>query len=426
MGLAHLRADPPVAVGHLEEALKRSPGHVEGMCLLAWALEKNAQDDAQAQWLERIEQAGGPDTAAGWFFLGQAVVRQDPNRANNAFRRAIDLRAQYYQAIIHLARAQNHEMYHRRTTYDFGEIRSRLELACQAQSRAAYPCYLLSLAYRLSAEIYRDAGRADEAAPRFDNARKWAEEAITREPTSPRGFAALAEYHESLGAYENAIAAWERAEPHCSAIPDEYELREYRWRLLLWAGRHDEALRDIDRLEQLDGASDADHPWMARWFRAVLLADRGEFDRATNELHAVMRDHADSRRARVDCLTLMRWIGHATNAPVAISHRGDSPELIGSLSPAVSPAASEAVVRLCDGDAELSQIESDVAAFPSDNKRVWAPVWFVQSGRMAATGHRDRAIAALRACRDCYDDEHYCYRAKLLLALLRDRPEWPS
>ena len=64
----------------------------------------------------------------------------------------------YPQAMLHLGRALNHWMFHHRLLERFDETQRNLTTVANLQEDQAYPRYLLSIAYRLGAEIYAENG----------------------------------------------------------------------------------------------------------------------------------------------------------------------------------------------------------------------------------------------------------------------------
>ena len=54
-----------------------------------------------------------------------------------------------------------------------------------------------------------------------------------------------------------------------------------------------------------------------------------------------------------------------------------------------------------------------------------AGAWYFRGVNELAAGQRGEALRSLTAARDQYDNENYCFRAKLLLTKLEQDPSWP-
>ena len=126
------------------------------------------------------ERRGPPATAEEWFFRGLAIHWEQPAVALESYRQANALRAAEHeffpQALLHLARARNQQLYATRSIDALADAQANLRLLIDNGYYGAYPYYLLSISQRLAAEVYRGSSgtRGDLADQYYAEALKWA------------------------------------------------------------------------------------------------------------------------------------------------------------------------------------------------------------------------------------------------------------
>ncbi|QDV89400.1 Serine/threonine-protein kinase PrkC [Phycisphaerae bacterium RAS2] len=436
-GLSDLRADPQNAVRILTQsvATAKSPDERRtARYLLAWAerLRTGRLDGEALRWLAEADAIPGERSAEEHFFRGQALVRHRPDEAIGEFRLAREKRNNYAQAMLHLARALNTKMYHQRRHDTFDEQERVLLNACELQSTHAYPCYLLSITYRLSAEIYErartDSKRRDE---HFDWALHWAREAQRREPTSPRGYACEAEYWEAVGDLNRAIDARNRGEPHCRSPDDLAELHEYRWRLYYWLGRHDEALADLRALQEFTapgagGQGDARRIWFAGLFPALVHLDKGQPEAAERMVRAVADAEPRSARASYSAAAILQLVGRLDEAEQLIARIPADAEPLAVMEESAPPDWERKIRDVCSGRQTLSALRAAADDSMRRNKLLWSAAYFFDGLRKLVDGKQGTAAMLLDACEQTFDYADYCYAARVVLGRLQRDSTWPQ
>lgn len=447
---AHVRAEPDVSIRLLEALLRDRPGDVDARYLLAFAYlsasyTKGTEPLADARRHTEIADGSGIEPSAlGWFFRGMAVWGTSPEDAITSFDRAIEKAGGegfiFAQASLHQGRALNQMM------YSWGEIEyyalavSRLETPVRLQPRQAYPRYLLSFTHRLAAEIYQAQGRSDEARTAFDKALELAREAQLVEPTNPRGYAAEAACHESLGRaaapanpqsareyFRAALAAWDQYDNPALQIRvtpfDRSEWAVYGMRLYYWLGDFQRAeARRAARYGPAGGYDpalnfDADeicyHALISAEVAAAQSPQRlrqAELDRAV-ELVAGHPEYA---------LRLYATCRAAGLAPPDSMIRTDSSDE-GKLSPGWTASWLRTLIGYVRDEIAWPILEAaasqDVKTRDDPRLRMAGACYYKALKALAA---RDRlqAIAALERACALRDNENYCFRAQFLLTKL--------
>ncbi len=443
LALAHLLDDPKLAVEHLTAVLKSEPDDTDLMYLMAWALRRDGRAQTGRLWIEQADVAGGPKTASGWFFLGQAVVRSDwDDRAENAYREATRRRDHYVQAQVHLGRALNYWMYHRRQLDNLGEGLRALDSACAFQQSKAYPRYLLSIAHRLAGEIvYENVGSQDdrdrtkEERERAEKERKRAEEHFSRalraaesaqkaEPSSSLGSTCEAEYWESRGELDKAIDAMDRGDEYCVTPSERSDLYQYRWRLLYWDGRLDRAMADLEQLARLCPDGVPLHAWYSRLFRALVLNDLQKRDQAIDLAREVATDRPEDFRAVTSAAVTLRILGRAEEADALLASHSDRIDFDAGRFGKVSADMLRAFYALCRRKQTLEELR-DAAGKLGNDKRFWAAPYFLAATEALGRADRETALGLFRQCEHTYDDEDYCYLAKVFVRKMEADPAWP-
>jgi len=416
--LSRLLTDQRGAIESLEAAARASPDDKEIQYLLAWALWRDDKKERAIACMRVADLAGGPTTAAGHFFRAQALVRHQPDEAINSFERATQEKPRYAQALLHWARADNHWTYHHRNRDRFEGIFRRLDNACELQPNKAYPRYLRSLAYRMSAEIYLADGKPAQAEPHFELALKNARQAQERQPDSLLGFAAEAEYLESVQEFEQAVAVRTKAEPLCQARNEKTELYQYRWRDYYWLGRFDDAAADLAKLGELVPATDPMRPWYTHAFVALIDAERGNLAAARQRI-AEIKDLKSPRRA-LTAASFLRLFDSSAEADALLAQ--ERANIDWTLEPIEGTADDwwKKVYSVADGSTSLNELPADA------DSTLLAPALFVDACRQFAAGDRARALERWRQCEATYDYQDFSYLARVILGRMEADPAWPN
>jgi serine/threonine protein kinase len=426
LALSCLLNDPKTAAMHLEVVGARQPLDTEAMYLLAWALRRDDQLNPKSrEWLLRAKAMGGETTAAGQFFHAQAVIRYDPEEAVEAYRRALRQRANYTQALVHLGRAHNHWMYHHRKHERFSEQVECLKNACLLQPDKAYPRYLLSIAYRLSAEIYESAGNAVDAEAHYKLALDYAQNAQEVERDAPHGYVCEAEYWEKRGDNLRALAARERAAPYCMTSGLIGLHFPYYWRLCYWEGRHGQAMEALATLASTCPEGDAHKSWYLGLFPALVEAEQGRLEEALRSVRSVAENMPKDFRAVTGAACMLRLLGRHEEADQLLSDSAERVNFHVVGEAFAEPGWTEALYGFCQGRVNWADLTR--AAGPREgDKLIWgAPHLFAA---FTALGHGDRQVALdqFRLCELTYDYDDYSYLALVFVRKLEADPAWPA
>ncbi len=433
--LADIRTDPAASIRRLERLLAQQPKFRDAHYLLAWAYARRTVTQGTSLWADaqrevRLADAlDTPATAAGYFFRGQAVWGLDPHEAERSFDQAIRLRTNFTQAMLHQGRAMNQIMYTWRDISYYRKAVGRLESVALVQPTRAYPRYLLAITHLLAAEIYTAEGRREDAGQAYAASLAAAREAQVVESSSPRGYAAEAGYYESRGAYEDAVAAWNRLDNPAirKSASDWAERYGYEMRLLLWLGRVGEAEA---ALRQRYGPKCGYDPGRhydpdESLYAALLAATRGDRAAAARTLHDAAARSALSPEARLLIEAGFRLIGEPAPAdllPASIPAEA-------RLSPGWSSAWTEALAGFACGALSWDALEQAArrgVLRPVDARLRMTAAYFFRGVYALAAGRREEALDALRSAAEQRDNENYCFRARLLLVKLRRDPAWPA
>jgi serine/threonine protein kinase/tetratricopeptide (TPR) repeat protein len=280
--ISELGESPQRAEDRLRKFIERQPNHRVALLVLAWIGRLTNDDDAIQRWLKRADETGVPRTAEEYFLRGLACMHIDNGQALDDLRKAIQLRSDFSQALLHLGRALNQWIYYHRRLEHVDEQIAALTSLCLLRPDAAYPRYLLSIAHRLIGETHDlIAEQSDDIVDREVNERQAkrcyglayqaAKDAQRIEPTSGRGYAAEAYCFERMGDYVAAIAAWDHAFRHERFHQTRAEVHLYRARLAWWTGELERALWDLRALQMLS----PDDPFALVLYPAIMLAEAG-------------------------------------------------------------------------------------------------------------------------------------------------------
>jgi hypothetical protein len=418
------------AVEQLIQYLTNNPTDQRAIYLLAWAQRRCGRTaEMQAAWAQG-EALGPPASADALFFRGLAIHFADPDVAVESYRQAALMRARergfFPQAVLHLARARNQQLYATRSLDALPEAVANLEQLVAHETYAGYPHYLLSIAHRLAAEVYsgsqgtRDAALVEE---HYDQALSWARRGQTAEPTSDRPITAEAECLESMGEFAAAEEARGRAIAVATKDQFRWEGYHYRWRLRFWL--HDLAGAQSD-LTACAGY-DPDNRFYTHVYPALVLAALGDRDGALRHAHAL----ADAGQAGAQNVlwsaTCLRLLGESTAAEAVLRERAAAGL---DFNAGLVPPQTEAWVRMlyehCQTGAlggELETLAQGVAA----PWRLWGEACFHTGALRLAAGDRDGAAAEFRRAQRSYDSEtRYTYHGKLLSVLMQIDPTGPD
>ncbi|HVP13184.1 MAG TPA: protein kinase [Phycisphaerae bacterium] len=427
VALANLRSDLTRAKQNLESALAQRPNDADLMYLLGWALrQEDDRNPAAREWAQRASAAGGATSAAGHFFHAQAVLPYAPDEAAEAYRQAIRQKDNYTQALVHLGRAHNQWMYRYRKHERFSEQEACLGNACRLQTRKAYPRYLLSIAYRLSAEIYEDEGKPDDAKAHFDRAFYFAQDAHNAEPESPLGYVCEAEYWEARNDYGRAIAAREKAREFCKT-PTEVagHVDQYHWRLCYWSGQPAPALQDLQRLAQTCADSDPHKIWYAGLFQSLIRADMGEMEEAIRLARSMAESEVTGFRAVTSSACMLRMLGRGDEADRLLAERAGTIDFSRSSGSVLPAGWGEAMYGFCQRRLSREALEQAAGARRED-KLLWAAPDFFAAADAMGRGDREGALKEFERCDQTYDLDDYCYLARVFVRKLKDDPAWPA
>ncbi|MBX3395811.1 MAG: protein kinase [Phycisphaerae bacterium] len=434
-GMCHLLDDTARAIELFRSALARNPTNVRVHYLLAWACRIDQRFEESSTWLARGDSLGGPDgDAFAHFFRGQALVRNNPDAAILDFKAAVSLRASFYQALLHLGRALNYQMYHDRKLENLGVVRDTLTAACLLRSDTAYPRYLLSIAFRLAAEIYQAGGDTESANRYFDQALKLAREAQTAEPTSPRGYVCEAEYWEAIGDYRNALDARDRGERFCTTAFSRVELYQYRWRVAYWLDDLDRARADLSAMATICPTNDPTYFWQIHFFPAMIMADQGKRTDAINHARQFAAIRPQDFRTTTSAACLFLVLGAPVEATDLLNARRSTIQFADVATGSRTTEWYSAVYDYLRGATDWTTLETlatkllaveTAAPVAPDARLQWPEAHFFHACRELSAGHREAALAAFTACEATYDIEDYCYLAKVFVRKMQADANWP-
>lgn len=426
MALACLMENPTRSIHELEWATAQRPNDPDLMYLMAWALRREDERNPRSRdWVRRADAAGGATTAAGHFFHGQAAVRNEPEEAIAAYRSATLKRENYSQALLHLGRALNHWMYHHRKHENFSEQRRSLETACALQPRKAYPRYLLSIAYRLSAEIYDRAGDEEDASKHFQSSLEWAQKAQEAEPESPLGYVCEAEYWEARRDYATAIALGHQIAKRCQSAFDLADLcLKYRWRLYFWTGKDAEALADLEVLAANCPDTVVDKVWYTGLFPSLVHADLGEMDEAVRLARSMAESMPTSFRAVTSSVAMLRVLGRAEESERLLIEYADRIESRSLLLASAPEHWQQDLIGFLSGQKTWADLVA-AAGEHGDDRLLWTEPFFFAAATALGEGRRDAALVSFRDCEQTYDYVDYDYLATVFVRKLEGDPRWP-
>jgi serine/threonine protein kinase len=414
------------AIELLEAAARAYPSDPRVHYLASWARYRSHDRAGSRSSFAQAEQCGPPATADAWFFRGLALHREDPSEAATSYRQAIALRAAQHaffpQAVLHLARARNQQLYATRSLEYFGEAQESLrQLVAQGQY-GAYPHYLLSIAYRLAAEIYAGSAgtRSDAAAEHYRQALEWARRGQALEPNNDRPVTAEAECLESMGLYEEAIAARTRAITLAATERARCEQYHYRWRLYYWTGKLSEAMSDVTA----HAACDPQSHCYRHVYPALLLAEMNRMPQALAQARALADEEPAGALATIWASSLLRLFGAAQEAQALLDSRASAADY--SATPPQTAEWVHALYDYCRGSGSAQALEELAQNSPTPWK-LRAEMHFHGAIMRLAGGARHEALQELVEAYRAFDgEEGYTYLSKLLMVRMQSDPSWPA
>lgn len=422
------RNDNAGALDHLATVLDHDPQHVRALYLRAWALDRLGDVARGHEAFDEAERHGPPTTAEGWLFRGLAVHFVDAAEAIESYRQANRLRAAehafYPLAVLHLARARNQQLYAKRSLDGFADAEASLRQLIEHGYYEAYPHYLLSISHRLAAEIYRGStGTRSDALvhEHYDAALRWARAGQVVDPNDDLPLTAEAECLESMGRFEEALAARDRALLVANAQPRRCQVYHYRWRLHYWLGHLDAAHADIAAHQSCL----PDHVGYRHFYPALLEAEMGNLPAALEHARAIGDEAPNSAIATIWSASCLRLLGHSDEAQALLDKRAAAVDFALDLIPPQTPDWVAALYGQCRRGDELERLET-LADESTTPWRLWGEAYFHTALRRLSDGDRPGAIQAFQRAYRSFDGElRYTYDARLLLIRLQKDLAWP-
>lgn len=417
------------AIEQLQNALVDQPDELRVLYLLSWAQWKSGDRATSTQTFKQAEKIGPPTLPDEWFFRGLAIHYADPDVAVESYRNASILRARdqgfYAQAVLHLARARNQQMYAQRKLEHFGEAQSTLENLIEHQAYGAYPYYLLSIAHRLAAEIYSGSqGTRDDSvvAHHYSEALKWAREGQIVEPDNDRPVTAMAECLESMGRFDEAIDARTRAFNIATKQIAKWESLHYRWRLFYWQGDYSAALEDLKACTNYDPTN----RFYEHVYPLLVKADAGDTEGALVHARSLADSNADDSMSIIWSAASLRLLGKLSEADDLLAK--SRVQILESIrdSDDVAQQWPSALYSFLIGESSLGDLEALADTHPKPWKLLGEA--YFHGGIMAlAHGDRKSALSLLsRAIRSHDSEQRYTFHAKIIVQRLRDDESWPE
>lgn len=421
------RTDNRDAITRLQAIVNQSSGDIGPRYLLAWALWRNHDTAESRATFEQAAAAGSPEAADEWFFRGLASHFDRPELAIDAYQRANVLRASqnlfFPQAVLHLARAYNQQMYSLHNDDGFEPAEAILKQLIQQGHYRAYPYYLLSITHRLSGDIRQAAegGHSPVAQARFQAALDLARLGQKNDVNDERPITAEAESLERLGLFEESIDARTRAIELAGEASVRCEGYHYRWRLNYWTGNHSAARADIAAHTDCMPHSLA----YARVYPSWVTADSGDLAGAAREARAIAQETPDDAQAVLWSAACLRLLGHGDEAQILLETSHANVRMGANLVPPQDENWVAAVFDLARGLVSLEDVLA-LADQTTEPRKLRAEAFFHSA--IKALGDGDRALAELLFTQavHCFDSEvRFTFHAKTLLVQMQQDPHWP-
>jgi serine/threonine protein kinase len=426
------QADPESVIDLLQPVVGDGAADLRECYLLAWAQQELGRHENAQRTFEQAEAmrtARGGMPADAWFFRGLAIHYQDPSEAIVSYRRANALRAAtqsfYPQATLHLARARNQQLYANRSLEAFPEAEANLRLLVENGHYGVYPCYLLSIAHRLAAEVYRGSeGTRDDShvIQHYEASLEWADRGHELDPTHHWPIRARAECLESMGRFAEALEARTQALGLIDQPLHRWETLHYRWRLHYWLGDDAGAMADLETLTQFD----PNNRFYKHVYPALVLAEVGDLPAALAHARAIADDDPGGAQALLWSATCLRLLGQAEEAQSLLDARAGAVQVTGELYPPQTAAWVASLLEMARGNKSPEQLRQRAEAVEMPWK-LWGEAYFHAAAQRLAEGDRPAAREAFQEAYRSFDSEaRYSYHARLIMVKMAQDRDWPT
>ncbi|MCK4342211.1 MAG: protein kinase, partial [Phycisphaerae bacterium] len=413
----------------LADLVQNDPADPRARYLLAWVQHENGEKAAAQDTFEQAERRGLPTTPEVWFFRGLALHFDHPREAIASYRQATTLRSHehgfYPQAVLHLARARNQQLYAIRSLEPFSEAEATLRQLIEHEAYGVYPYYLLSITHRLAAEIYQGSeGTRDDSLVEhhYAQALEWARRGQEVDPADDRPITAEAECLESMGLFQEAIEARTRAIEAANTEQNRWEGHHYRWRLHFWTGDLEAALEDVQACAGFDPQS----RFYAHVYPALIEAEGGHMPAALAHARALADEMPDGAQAVLWSATCLRLLDQPEEARELLAERAETVDFSLELVPPQTAEWVRMLYASCNQGKPLETLEAfaETAASPW---KLWGEAHFHAAALRLTEGNREAAREGFRRAYRSFDGElHYTYHAKLIYHKMQQDSSWPS
>lgn len=420
--------DQPAAMEHLEAVLDQAPDDPKALYLLAWAQWRSGDRAASAATVDLADAGTEPLDADAWFFRGLAIHAADPQSAVDSYQQAISIRSSegafYPQAVLHLARARNQQLYATRSLDTFSDAIASLHELVKYGQYGARPHYLLSISHRLAAEIYRGSEgtrvQSDLVSRHFEEALRWARLGQEVDPTTDRPITAEAECLESMGLYDEAIGARTRAIAVADTDIARWEGYHYRWRLYYWTGQREAALADLAAAAGYDPGN----RFYEHVYPAIVLAD-DDMPAALAHARALEPEEGGAAMDVIWAATTLRLLGQGDEASALLAERAADVDYAAEL----VPPQTEAWVRSLYGclmDSVPFESLVELADEADSPWRLLGEARFHVAALRLARGDKNGAFEGFRRSYRSFDGEmRYTFHSEIICMRLLNGM-WPA
>jgi len=417
------------AIAEIDQCLLDRPFDPDAAYLRAWALWNEGAFDQSRQGVAEADGWGGPQTAEARLFRGFAVHWDRASDAIESYRAGIDVVREsgefFPQAELHLARGRNQQMSRTHTLEGFDEAEAALRGLIANGHYEDYPYYLLSITYRLAAEIYDSPGSSKDSATAddyFEEALRVARAGQDKRPDRARCFHAESQCLETLGRYEEAAAARTRAIEIDGAGAASHEAYYYRWRLYYWLGRFDEAMADVEVLQSFRDKQD----YYQHVYPALILAETGDLAGALTHARAIAETYADQTQPTLLSASLLRLFGQSEEADALLAERRGGIDFVKGVEAPQTAAWFEAMYDFVSGDRSLASLE----ALATESDEPWtllADAYFHAGVISLQNRDKNEAVALFwRSYRTYRGDWGSVSAARALVGRLESDSPWPG
>ncbi len=420
------QSQPQLAIEKLDTLLAANPQHIEAIYVKAWALWRVRQPDQSRSMIARAEALGGPATPEAWFFRALAIHYDDPDNAAYSYQVARNIAGannQYFpQASLNVARAYNQILFSRRSLEAFQEAEPVLLQLVKDSFYAGISHYLISITYRLAAEIYQDDGNSLKADEYFQTSLSWALQGEVAAPEDNRPPTAAATSLERLGRLEESIAARDRAEALAVNDRQRCEGYYYRWRMHYWLGNIDAAALDVQR----HAACNPQDPYFTHIYPALIDAERGDMTAAQGRIDELANRQPAIASDLILAAAGYRLLGMDDSATTLLASRLNGLTFSTDSTIPIFDQWQRELYDYCAGTLPFEALLT--LAQSSDTPWKFLGEAYYHAGLMSlALGNRAEAINNLKQTRKSFDDTaDFRYNGGLVLRRLLDDPTWPT